>query len=434
MRTELASYFKKRKAEVQVRDESSLVTNNASSAANRNVDASIEEATDAAAAAPSTAPLPDALISETIMDVLANVESTSVQTVEQIQQTPEPWKPLTTMLKRDEFREIDTKRSIFLRAARLTKAQDKMDSVSTSDEAQLVLSQLDKEKVRLKFNSFSDVVTIVPVVKLWYGMTLTSAVEVTKKIQVARNAAEHIRKELDLLTSPEDQEERLMKHFIAHMFSTGYQHSIVAKYFLGDTFDSKQDAYTEYRQLFALIMLPCLTVILVYFIVAFSIQIGPRAITLWSVVFLILLVQKFFFQEPLKFWIKWILLYAPVAKELRATCEALNVRSRLILRRTTGVVMHFDDLVQHFNPACRVARLYPSLPISRLLMSMNDLDIKLKPDSSIWALLSKTASSVLFCALNAPESLRDTCADVGVSALIDFVLIAVKRNSASFSR
>jgi hypothetical protein len=32
-------------------------------------------------------------------------------------------------------------------------------------------------------------------------------------------------------------------------------------------------------------------------------------------------------------------------------------------------------LIQHMNPACRVARLFPELPIARLLISLNDYDV-----------------------------------------------------------
>ena len=38
-----------------------------------------------------------------------------------------------------------------------------------------------------------------------------------------------------------------------------------------------------------------------------------------------------------------------------------------------------NDLVQHFNPACRAARIVPGLPIARLLLSIYDFEIVAVP-------------------------------------------------------
>lgn len=57
---------------------------------------------------------------------------------------------------------------------------------------------------------------------------------------------------------------------------------------------------------------------------------------------------------------------------------SLQVRSRSILRRERSLVKavhQYKDLIQHFNPACRVARLMPTLPSARLLFSLTDYDL-----------------------------------------------------------
>ncbi|RYH29179.1 hypothetical protein EON65_09430 [archaeon] len=58
--------------------------------------------------------------------------------------------------------------------------------------------------------------------------------------------------------------------------------------------------------------------------------------------------------------------------------ETLLARSRLILLRTQGLMRHANDYVQHFNPACRVARMFPAWHVSRLLFSVNDHDLPLR--------------------------------------------------------
>ena len=45
------------------------------------------------------------------------------------------------------------------------------------------------------------------------------------------------------------------------------------------------------------------------------------------------------------------------------------------MNRQKGVIRDSNSLIQHFNPACRVARAFPSLPISRFLMILNDYDV-----------------------------------------------------------
>jgi len=90
------------------------------------------------------------------------------------------------------------------------------------------------------------------------------------------------------------------------------------------------------------------------------------------------------------------------------------------MMRTTGLMRDADALVQHFNPACRVARMYPQLPISRLLMSINDFDI---PERTLYGSFGGR-----FIALIAfsPEVLQEILLDLLSFALIDFILLGLK--------
>ena len=45
------------------------------------------------------------------------------------------------------------------------------------------------------------------------------------------------------------------------------------------------------------------------------------------------------------------------------------------LRRYVGLMSHANALIHHFDPACRAARAFPELPVSRLLISLNDFDL-----------------------------------------------------------
>jgi hypothetical protein len=45
------------------------------------------------------------------------------------------------------------------------------------------------------------------------------------------------------------------------------------------------------------------------------------------------------------------------------------------MQRCKGLMSEVHALIQHINPACRAARQFPHLPISRLLISLNDFDL-----------------------------------------------------------
>merc|ERR1711871_1019199 len=51
-------------------------------------------------------------------------------------------------------------------------------------------------------------------------------------------------------------------------------------------------------------------------------------------------------------------------------------RVKNIMKRSSGFMLNCArSAIQRFNPACRASRVFPSLPLSRLLMSLNDFDL-----------------------------------------------------------
>lgn len=56
-------------------------------------------------------------------------------------------------------------------------------------------------------------------------------------------------------------------------------------------------------------------------------------------------------------------------------CQAMKSRFKTITNRRPGAMRDSHALVQHLNPACRAARLFPQLPLSRLMISLNDFDV-----------------------------------------------------------
>jgi hypothetical protein len=84
-----------------------------------------------------------------------------------------------------------------------------------------------------------------------------------------------------------------------------------------------------------------------------------------------------------------------------------------------------NAMVQHFNPACRAARMYPALPISRLLMSVNDRDIPLSPTYDWWGLTYVYFSAGLLALTFLPEVLQESVVELATGTLVNFALMAM---------
>jgi len=152
----------------------------------------------------------------------------------------------------------------------------------------------------------------------------------------------------------------------------------------------------------------------------FNLSIGSRSTNLWLVMVSINFVQDVFFLKPLKLYINFVVINGTVSREVRELCERLSKRSKLIMMRTHGLVRDADALVQHFNPAVRTARMYPALPISRFLMSLNDHDIPYKPRHSVWVLPYLYFIAGLLSLTLLPEALQESSLEILSGVILDF--------------
>lgn len=128
-------------------------------------------------------------------------------------------------------------------------------------------------------------------------------------------------------------------------------------------------------QYLALMLLP------VYFIVTLCIVFyGGLAVTaaasiVWLKCTALSVAVHVLWQQPLYVWMLHAWMPGTAKKDMLAMHWVLQVRARSILSRRKGLLYSVNALVQHFNPACRVARLLPHLPVARLLLSLSDYDV-----------------------------------------------------------
>ena len=90
--------------------------------------------------------------------------------------------------------------------------------------------------------------------------------------------------------------------------------------------------------------------------------------------FAALFIYDVFCAVPIKLLSQFIYLECTVYKYAKRLLEILEIRGKYILHRTSGIIISFNDRLHHFNPACRAARMYPTLIASKWCMSLNDAD------------------------------------------------------------
>jgi len=286
--------------------------------------------------------------------------------------------------RRDEFRVARNSKATILRAAKLEKMQQSMDYVSSLEEAKRLHS------IRRECGG-----RCVPMLNYdgsRYIMKSRNASEesLCKDIDNARHRAVILRTEVDLLNSDESKELMLMRHFLVDAFRSPHRH-VAYKQFL----HPYPVPSSESISWVLLTVIPMYFGVMLFFLVKFNSILGTRSMPLWFLSTFIAVVQDILFVKPMKIWLNSVVINGAVSADIRDVVEKLSSRSRLIVIRTFGVMRDADALVQHFNPACRVARMYPQLPISRLLMSINDFDVTIPEPRKVSIALSLSSISIL---------------------------------------
>lgn len=128
-------------------------------------------------------------------------------------------------------------------------------------------------------------------------------------------------------------------------------------------------------QYVALLLLPWYFVIALGIIFYGGLAVTAAASWVWLRCVLLTLAVNLFWQQPLAIWALHVWFPGAAKKDMLALHWALQVRARSILSRRRGLLHSMNALVQHFNPACRAARLLPHLPVARLLLTLSDYDL-----------------------------------------------------------
>jgi hypothetical protein len=118
-------------------------------------------------------------------------------------------------------------------------------------------------------------------------------------------------------------------------------------------------------------------VIVSFCIVFFGFYLDVGSVIIWSKVASFALLEYLFVLEGCFTFVVYVFSPAYILTDIQRMFKRLrNVGKMIMARRTVGATQKERcDTLQHFNAACRVARIRPKYLTSRLLIQLNDLDI-----------------------------------------------------------
>ena len=185
----------------------------------------------------------------------------------------------------------------------------------------------------------------------------------------------------------------------------------------------------------AILLIAYIAIALVY-MNYYSSFLGSRSLGYWGYGVSLSILFEGLLVEPVSIFFTWVCSAQLVRAEALKIRDVLQFRARRIMTRTQGLMLSANALIQHFNPACRAARKHPNLPVSRLLMVLNDFDLPVKFKSFESENLELIASicrvSVLpvarlfaYVFTSLPYSVQDVLLTVLSSVLIAVVIIGL---------
>jgi len=161
-----------------------------------------------------------------------------------------------------------------------------------------------------------------------------------------------------------------------------------------------------------------------------GLSIGQKAVQQWLLGTIVSIILDLCVLFPSRIIAKSVFLSRLVNSEIHELYDIISKRARLVMLRRAGTMKYANSMIQHFNPACRAARSFPELHISRLLISFNDNDFpqQLSYSNQRRTIITAGCNSmitlflILFGLLGAP--IQDLLIEFNVTLLINGFIIS----------
>ena len=296
----------------------------------------------------------------------------------------------------DEMKDIQLRSTTILRAARLFRMKEDIDYVTPEQELRLMAETSSKahwmpkdhhpaamnnmlravqHEITNSAFEFDEVADPRGASELMHHALAGSQSLIVRKLLRSRRRAEEVKRKLSTIPTDSEKDNYLMKRFLCDSLP-GYRRLVAQHYF----FDGAEVEENFRNQPLWFIKLSSVLMFSWYaggiaFLIYFGLNMGTKVTELWLLSLISCILQDVFAVQPMRAFVKYIIILESVREELLALYECLSFRARTLIQRKRGMMRNKNALVQHFNPACRVARVNPTLPTSRILISLTDFDL-----------------------------------------------------------
>jgi hypothetical protein len=343
----------------------------------------------------------------------------------------------------DEFRSYDTTAGRMLRAARLAMTHKTIHYLDAADEAELL------EELYVHGKAGAGAMPDRAAQYLWRfdtphvpsryerALTRTTTYEaILPLVQHTRDNAQRLLKLAASCEQDEAKEQLLMVAFLIDTLPSNVQ-SIAAQEMLSADdrwaltypFSEAPVWVRDALSVAALAMVAAHFIVLLVLVGVFDASVVATNAPLWGYTLLAVLVQYYLVQEPALILLKDVLIVHTLAgRIITERVELLARRTKVILMRRAGLIRNAHALVQHLNPACRVARCYPFLPVSRLLISLADTDITPLQKERTWSLrtlVDTVAKATLSAFGSGPYIVTALLCDIVVLLLVSILVFGL---------
>eukprot|EP01038_Epipyxis_sp_PR26KG_P004991 gene4991-6977_t len=276
----------------------------------------------------------------------------------------------------DEFNSFQTIRGKYLRGAKLIKLQ-KFDFMNQSEEAEVIASSK-KLSTAEKLGFIPAGANYFECYHSRYELMMMPWTSQTAKIilKIQRIHSEKLIKMIASTHNNQEKESILMLDFIIELLPT-YLHR-----FTRELFYRHRHYNTNKTPHIIIIICAILYIIshvagMTFYIFKYGLILGKRSMPIWWIVLLLSFGIDMLIIQSFKLYFKYVILFHNIILPLlQSNLNWVKRRARLILTRSSGLLLR-HTLLQHYNPACRVARQLLHSPISHLLISMIDEDISM---------------------------------------------------------
>jgi hypothetical protein len=194
--------------------------------------------------------------------------------------------------------------------------------------------------------------------------------QLTKLITKSRKGCDHMLTRLSKMPNDNERSEYLMRKFCLHILSD-YHQSIAGRFFsvfIKGTVDGEIES--SKLSLVCVVLLPCYMVFMALYVFLFGVSIGPRASRMWLINVCVTFLHSLLIIRPITIWAKALSLSSIVRVDIHTLHDHLEKIARIVMNRQVGYMKYANCRIQHVNAACRAARHYPKLTVSRFLMTL----------------------------------------------------------------